>query len=407
MTAGSIVAGLTEGVSREETRRLESGSHDRGEPESVAPSDPGPVDRRQLKAQAKQAARQERAEAKEAARLERQAAEEAKLDAKQRARQERAEAKEQAAAAKARHRADAAATKAAAMVDARTAALESPELSPGVDERTVQPPAEVPEPQPVAPSEAALADAARLAREREETERDRAEAEDRAHDARAETEGPDAKQEARRRREEAKATLRREREQGRNHAREAKQALRRERDAAKDAAARERTEAKQTARRERGEAQAVSGRAARRAAKHDDRIVEAPREPKVSFLERRHQKSAPKSAGSPRPGPTDRAGHRRGIALLAGLLGALGLICSVILAIGALLVALGAGAGNGAYDLVSSICDALVGPLRDVFSFSGVNADMKEALVAWGLGSMGYLLVGLFAQSFLRSRIDE
>jgi hypothetical protein len=56
---------------------------------------------------------------------------------------------------------------------------------------------------------------------------------------------------------------------------------------------------------------------------------------------------------------------------------------------------------------VSSVCDALVGPLRDVFSFSGVNGDSKDALVAWGLGALAYLIVGLFAQTFLRSHAED
>ena len=35
------------------------------------------------------------------------------------------------------------------------------------------------------------------------------------------------------------------------------------------------------------------------------------------------------------------------------------------------------------------------------------NAEMKGAVVSWGGGSMIYVLVGMFAQSYLRSRIDD
>jgi hypothetical protein len=98
---------------------------------------------------------------------------------------------------------------------------------------------------------------------------------------------------------------------------------------------------------------------------------------------------------------------RRGIvSLLAGLLGAVGLVCSVVLAVGALLVALGADDGTF-YDAVSRTCDVLVGPLGDAFTFSGANAAMKESLVAWGAGSIGYLVVGVMAQSLLRSTVDD
>lgn len=228
----------------------------------------------------------------------------------------------------------------------------------------------------------------------------------------------EAKETARRQREEAKATLRRQRDEAKARAREAKEAAaheraeakeaaRRERAEAKEAAARERDEAKEAARREREEAKAgaAAAKAARR--KDHDGIVEAPRAPKVPFRERRRRRSADKAQARRSAAPTGGKGRRTAIAVLAALLGAVGLICSVILALGALLVALGSDEGNSTYDLVSGICDTLVGPLRDVFTFSGANGDMKEALAAWGLGSMGYLVVGLFLQSFLRSRIDD
>lgn len=94
------------------------------------------------------------------------------------------------------------------------------------------------------------------------------------------------------------------------------------------------------------------------------------------------------------------------LSLLGGLVGALGLLCSVILALGALLVALDAD-GVSVYDTVSSTCDVLVGPLRDVFSFSGTNAAMKESLMAWGAGSIAYLVAGMVVQSLLRSATDD
>ena len=143
----------------------------------------------------------------------------------------------------------------------------------------------------------------------------------------------------------------------------------------------------------------------------DDHIVEAPRTPKVGFRERRRaerdERAAVESSARPPSSATAGASGGRTLGVVAGVIGAIGLICSVVLAVGALLVALGAGSGDTAYDAVSAVCDGLVGPLRDAFSFSGDNADEKQALVAWGAGSIVYLLIGVFAQSFLRSRADD
>jgi hypothetical protein len=175
-------------------------------------------------------------------------------------------------------------------------------------------------------------------------------------------------------------------------------AARQAKDEAKEAARLERVHAKEAARRERDEAKtaARSAKEAARAQKKADRVVEPPREPKVSFLERRRQKADGREPGD-----------RNVFAILAVVIGALGLACSLVLAVGAFMAALGTTDSNGAYDFLSTICDALVGPLRDVFTFSGTNADMKEAVVAWGAGSMVYVLVGMFAQSYLRSRADD
>ena len=88
------------------------------------------------------------------------------------------------------------------------------------------------------------------------------------------------------------------------------------------------------------------------------------------------------------------------------MLGAAGLACSLVLASGALLVALDA-TGTSVYDTLSGVCDVLVGPARDAFSFTGKDADMKESLAAWGAGAIVYLVVGTVAQSLLRSAIDD
>lgn len=202
-----------------------------------------------------------------------------------------------------------------------------------------------------------------------------------------------------------------------------KAAARQERQAAKAAVRQQRAaeaeakqEAKQRAREERKQSREQAAKTAKRPVE-DDHIVEPPREPKLDWADRRRRGKQERAqakqdrriaAGEQGASsqPSTGGGKRFGL-LLASLLGAVGLICSVILALGALLVAVGATDGNSAYDLISSMCDALVGPLRDLFSFSGTNAEMKESLVAWGAGSIGYLLIGIFVQSFLRARFED
>lgn len=110
---------------------------------------------------------------------------------------------------------------------------------------------------------------------------------------------------------------------------------------------------------------------------------------------------------TPRPPRVRTRDANRSWSIAAGIAGAIGLTFSVILATGALFIALDAGEGSAFFTHLSDVCDGLVGPLKDVFSFSGVNAAKKQSLVGWGLGSMGYLLLGRFVQSILMSRIKD
>ncbi|AXT85516.1 hypothetical protein C6I20_10155 [Aeromicrobium sp. A1-2] len=314
--------------------------------------------------------RQHRQDARDA----RRATAAAKTEAKQQARAERNDARAQAAAARSAAR--------AAQVDTHTAQKHDRELEPvdvAAEEESVE------SPKPVTEVET-VQDAAELELEQDSTEPE-PEPDPEPDDEKSIEEGDE-----RERREALDLGGKSAKAQAAN----AKLAARREHREAKESARLERADAKEAAR---------SEKVAQRANKRPDRIVEPPREPKVSFAERRRQKAAGVQTAT---GDPDRSsGARRAIAATAAALGAIGLICSVTLAVGALMVAIGAGENNAAYDALSSIADALVGPLRDVFTFTGANADDKEALVAWGLGSMGYLLVGLFAQSFLRSRIED
>ena len=375
------------------------------------------------------------------------AARQARRDAKALARQRRTEAREKLAAAKAQARTDALAAKAAARVDSETAEQVSPEVLELTHEEPSEPVVETPgdekPPTPATPSSstssridpvalaaAATPDDTEIVVEAETVEEapaqqrryGRGPAKDAPLDfARYELERVESGEAARDAAQKAEEEQARERaeaeaaEQAKAAAKEArrkaKEASDRERAEAKEASDRERAEAKEASDRERAEAKAAAQQAkvaARASKKSDqtpkkDRIVEPPREPKVPIAEK-VRAARPKRSTEKAPGTSAR--RRQLISLLAGVIGAVGLICSVVLAFGALLVALDADGGS-VYDTVSSICDVLVGPLRDVFSFSGTNAAMKESLVAWGAGSIIYLVVGVVAQSMLRSALDD
>ncbi|MET0767344.1 MAG: hypothetical protein ABWY50_06855 [Aeromicrobium sp.] len=331
----------------------------------VVPSVPEPgIDQRRLRAEAKVATRRERERAKAAARTAarrqrqeakaakaaaRAAAADAKREAEARARKERQEERQQEIAAEAQERAEASAARAAEAVDTRTAELQAPELAVEeldlllVEDEVVD---VVEEPaEPVLP-EPVLPEPVQ----------------------------PEPASEAETRLAEAREAARRERA-------EARDVARREHEAAKEAARRER-EAARTAER----------------VDEDDHIVEPPREPKVPLLERLRRGRG--TDDETRQGRSPRV-------VVAAVVGAVGLICSVVLAVGAFMAALGTDEANGFYAKLSSVCDTLVGPLRDLFSFSGANADMKEALVAWGAGSLVYLGVFLASQAFLGSGDDD
>ncbi|MCW2789750.1 MAG: hypothetical protein JWP56_2053 [Aeromicrobium sp.] len=312
----------------------------------VVPSVPEPgIDQRRAKAAARTAARRQRQEAKAAKAAARAAAADAKREAEARARKERQEERQQEIAAEAQERAEASAARAAEAEDARTAELQAPEPAvEGLDLLLVED--EVVDIVEEPAPEPVLPEPV-LPEPASE----------------AETRLAEAREAARRERAEARDVARRERE-------EAKEAARREREAARTA---ERVD-------------------------EDDHIVEPPREPKVPLLERlrrgRGTDDGTRQGRSPR-------------VVVAAVVGGVGLICSVVLAVGAFTVALGTDEANGFYAKLSSVCDTLVGPLRDLFSFSGANADMKEALVAWGAGSLVYLGVFLASQAFLGSGDDD
>jgi hypothetical protein len=124
------------------------------------------------------------------------------------------------------------------------------------------------------------------------------------------------------------------------------------------------------------------------------------------------RKPAVETREVPKPQPTtapmdsgEESKSRSPLAPIAGVVGLIALGISVLLAVGALLVALGFDSG-GLYEALRTLANALVGPLKDAFDFSGANAERKEHFLAWGAGSIGYLLISFVGQAVQRAN-DE
>lgn len=145
---------------------------------------------------------------------------------------------------------------------------------------------------------------------------------------------------------------------------------------------REKAEAKERARAEKGEA-ARRRRAEKAPAREiDDSVPEPP--------------SVPQESSS--------FGPARVVSMVGVAIGVLGLVASVLLALAALLVAFGFDADAGVLRAVAVVADPLTAPLRGLVAFSGENAAAKEAFVAYGGGSVVYLIVGVAAPSLLSRR---
>lgn len=89
---------------------------------------------------------------------------------------------------------------------------------------------------------------------------------------------------------------------------------------------------------------------------------------------------------------------------LLTVIGVVGVLGSLILASGALCAAIGVDFTGAVTAGLAAVCDTLAGPLQSAFSFTGENAEQKQHLVVWGTGSLGYLIIGSFAQSVSRRR---
>lgn len=146
----------------------------------------------------------------------------------------------------------------------------------------------------------------------------------------------------------------------------------------------------------------VDEKAARRRAKAEAKLAA-----RAEKDERRREQVGGRRARQDVPEPPSvptRSGAARALSLVGVAIGVLGLAASVLLALAALLVAFGFEPDAGALRAVASVADPLTAPLRGLVTFSGENADAKESFVAYGGGSVVYLVVGVLAPSVLNRR---
>jgi hypothetical protein len=76
--------------------------------------------------------------------------------------------------------------------------------------------------------------------------------------------------------------------------------------------------------------------------------------------------------------------------------------CAMVLAAGALLVALEANRSNDIVQWVLDAAGSLDGPFWKVFEFEGPDAAVKEHLVNWGLAAVAYLVAGRILDRIIR-----
>ena len=81
-------------------------------------------------------------------------------------------------------------------------------------------------------------------------------------------------------------------------------------------------------------------------------------------------------------------------------------LCALLLAVGALLIALDANQKNGLVDMVLDGAGAvdlgIFSRSNGIKEFRGDGADVKNALLNWGLGAVAYLVVGKVLDRLIR-----
>jgi len=94
---------------------------------------------------------------------------------------------------------------------------------------------------------------------------------------------------------------------------------------------------------------------------------------------------------------------------MAKILRVVFLVCSVVLALGAFLIAArdNVSPDNALVKFVLDFADTIDGPFsrkNGIFEFHGANAATKDAVVNWGIAAIVYLAIGRYLQRLLAPR---
>jgi len=90
---------------------------------------------------------------------------------------------------------------------------------------------------------------------------------------------------------------------------------------------------------------------------------------------------------------------------VASVIWLVAVVCALLLATGALLIALNANPDNSIVKFVLDGADLLDGPFsldNGVFTFDAKDAETKSALVNWGIAAVAYLVVGKVLDRIIR-----
>ena len=91
---------------------------------------------------------------------------------------------------------------------------------------------------------------------------------------------------------------------------------------------------------------------------------------------------------------------------IASVVWLVAVVCALILAVGALLIALHANQDNAIVKFVLDAADRLdldvFSRKEGIFTFTGENAATKNALVNWGIAAIAYLIVGKVLDRIIR-----
>jgi hypothetical protein len=102
---------------------------------------------------------------------------------------------------------------------------------------------------------------------------------------------------------------------------------------------------------------------------------------------------------------TARRGSRVRV-LAAQVVWLLAVLCALVLAVGALCIALDANRDNALVKLVLDVAGVVDVDVfsrgNGIFKFTGGDAETKNALTNWGLGAIAYLVVGRVLERVVR-----